>query len=1038
MAQQQTRKTVTMLFCDVTGSTALGEQLDPESLRGVIQQYFAEMRAVIERHGGTVEKFIGDAVMAVFGVPHVHEDDALRAVRAAADMQGALSAANEGFERDFGVRIQARIGVNTGEVLAGDPSEEGSSFVSGDAVNVAARLEQAAEPGDVLLGEATYRLVRAAVIAKEIPPLSAKGKSEPLVAYRLVVVEAAGQMLPRRFDVPLVGRESELRMLLDGFEEAVNGPACTIVTLIGEAGLGKSRLAHELSTLVGNRARVLRGRCLPYGEGITFYPLTEILQDAAAIASDDSPDAARAKIAALLPPDDPSLADRLAGLLGATAASGSIQETFLATRRLLESLAAQSPVVAIFDDIQWGEETFLDLLQYLAGFVVGRPLFILCLARPQLLEERSDWSEVGPTIRLQPVDPGSTEVIVANLLGDADTSRGVAETIARSAAGNPLFVEEMLRMLVDDGFLTRHGSEWVVTGDVAAVPAPDTVQAVIAARLDRLPAAELALLQHASVIGEVFWWDALNTLVDQGSPADVGRRLQALVRKDLIRPDPSKTFSEDAFRFGHLLIRDVAYDGLPKKARADMHARFAAWIEERTAGRTAEFEDIVGFHLEQAHRYLREVAPRDERVGRLAIDAAERLGRAGRRSSERGDAPAAINLLNRAMELTPQGESSHLALRFELCEALFYGGRWTDLGERFSRTVEEARELGDRAIEWRARVRSLWLTMHQTTLLKHAEAVPLAEEAAAALEAIGDDQGLAMALNFIGDVYFWLGDCPKALTLYRPALDHALRAQARGLQGEIRGSIMVALVEGTTPVVDVIAELESIMHANEDDRALHVKTHRLLGHVYGMLGQFGRAHEYTQKGIETARELGMDVDLAGGNLRAAADLMMLEGDLATGEAYLREAVDILTKIGDQGHLDSVAPDLALLILKSAGRAREALEIVAIADSALDGDVDAQVRARSAKAIACARLGRIDEAEALGRDAVERAWSTDYLNLRALSAEALAEVLWLGGRMVEAEESMQRAIEAREAKGNIVEAEADRKRLAELRSARVSE
>jgi class 3 adenylate cyclase len=612
MSTAQSRKTVTILFSDVTGSTALGEHLDPESLREVIQRYFAAMRTVIERHGGTVEKFIGDAVMAVFGVPKVHEDDALRAVRAAADMQSALDPLNDELERGWGTRIQARIGVNTGEVVAADP-ESGQSFVSGDAVNVAARLEQAAEPGEVLLGEPTYRLVRTAVIAEPLGPLAAKGKAEPLPAYRLVVVESGAEILPRRFDSPLVGRAQELQAIRNAFEEAASISSSRLATIIGHPGVGKSRLTHEVVATLGERARVLRGRCLPYGEGITFWPVVEALQEAAGLDEADSADQARAKIAATLSADeDPVVTERLAAIVGLGGGAGAIQESFWAIRRWLEHMAGQRPVLVVFDDIQWAEPTFLDLVQYLATFATGRPILLLCLARPELLEVRSDWGDLGTVIRLEPLGPDESQRMLANLLGGAGASEEAQRQIVAAAGGNPLFIEEMLRMLVDDGFLVREREAWVAHGDLSRMGAPETVQAVIAARLDRLDPPERAVLQRASVVGEVFWWGAVGELSDEGDAVLVGRSLQALVRKELIRPGPTTFAGEDAFRFGHLLIRDVAYDSIPKKVRADLHARFATWVEQRAGERAVEYEEIVGYHAEQAHRYLAELGPLDE------------------------------------------------------------------------------------------------------------------------------------------------------------------------------------------------------------------------------------------------------------------------------------------------------------------------------------------------------------------------------------------------------------------------------------------
>ena len=1031
-AASSARKTVTIVFCDVTGSTALGEQLDPESLREVIQQYFARMRTVVERHGGTVEKFIGDAVMAVFGVPNVHEDDALRAVRAAADMQGALAAANDDFDRDFGVRIQARIGVNTGEVIAGDASSE-QSFVSGDAVNTAARLEQAAEPGEVLLGEATYRLVRAAVIAQELPPLSVKGKAQPLPAYRLVVVEAAGQMLPRRFDAPLVGRDAELRTLLDAFDGVVSAKTCRIVTVVGDAGLGKSRLAHELATRIGGTARVLRGRCLPYGEGITFFPLTEVLQDAAGIAADDPPGVAQGKIAALLPDTEHGLAQRLAGILGAETTSGKIQETFFAVRRFLETVAESSPVVVVFDDIQWAEQTFLDLLQYLGGFVTGRPLLIVCLARPQLLEERADWTQIGETIRLQPIDASNSAELVANLLGDAESSSNIAATIVASAGGNPLFVEEMLRMLVDDGVLLREGSGWVVRGDVQNVAAPETVQAVIAARLDRLPAEEQKVLGYAAVVGEVFWWGAISALLEEMSSPEVGRRLQALVRRDLVRPDPSTFFSEDAFRFGHLLIRDVAYETLPKKTRADLHERFAGWVSEQSGERSNEYDEIVGFHLERAHRYLLEVAPREDRIARLARNAAERLARAGSRSADRGDMSAAANLLGRAVDLTPEDDARRPALLLDYAEFLMFGSRWTEAETVLARTQEEARRAGAVTIESRASLRAVWLGMHVNWSVEHKEARRIGEQTLETFEAAGDDEGLALALSFIGDVLFWEGACSASIDRYRRALHHAERARARRLASEVLSSIFLTLTQGHTHRDEVIAEIQASLDVYSDV-PLRLKSQRYLGLMYAIGGDFERARAHAHEGIRMTREMGMNVDLAGGDLRDAAEVARLEGDIETAEAMLREAVQILERIGDRGHLDSVAPDLAFVMLLGPGREHEALEIASLADSALAGDVDAVVRRDAAKAIAFARLGRIEEAESLAREIADRAWRTEYAFLRTLSLEALSQVLRMAGRDQEAADALRRAITAHESKGNVASAERDRRELSSLQAA----
>jgi class 3 adenylate cyclase/tetratricopeptide (TPR) repeat protein len=1022
----QARKTVSVLFCDVTGSTALGERLDPETLREVIGRYFDEMRAVIERHGGTIEKFIGDAVMAVFGVPRVREDDALRAVRAAADMQSALAAANAGLEKEFGTRIQARIGVHTGEVIAGDPAS-GESFVSGDAVNIAARLEQAAEPGEVLIGEPTYRLVRAAVIAEPLEPLTLKGKSEPVPAYRVVVVESGAEMLPRRLDAPLVGRDRELGALRATYEEVAGSSECRLVTVIGEAGLGKSRLAHELLTSVAERARVLRGRCLPYGDGITFWPLIEILESAAGVDSTESPEEACAKVERLLPEEQEPLGRRLSALLSGGSA-GAIQETFLAVRRWLANLAGDGPVVVLFDDIQWAEEAFLDLVEYLATFVGPHPLLLMCLARPELLEVRPDW--VGTTIRLEPLEERSGQEMVSNLLGMHGIPEEVVRAIVPAAAGNPLFIEEMLRMLVDQGSIQRVDGRWVVAGDLSVVGAPDTVQAVIAARLDRLDPAERTVLQHAAVVGEVFWWGAVADLTEDASPVETGRRLQALLRKDLIRPDASSFHGEDSFRFGHLLIRDVAYESLPKKTRAGLHERFAGWLLERAGDRSAEYDEIIGYHAERAFRYLSELAPTDERATRLATLAALRLTAAGERAYLRGDASGARNLLARSAALRPADDPSRYHVLRSLGAVLIENGRLDEAKVALEEAIEGSRRLGDRRNELRSAMRLLYVDLHSTTDLTHSDALETAEPARAEFERLSDDAGLAETLMIFAMIHIWAGRCEDAIAVSERVVDHARRAADRRLELDGLHWMLLAICVGATPAEEGIPRTRALLEQSGNDRLIWLTSRRFLGEFEAMRGHFDEARALVREGTDGAREMGMESELGSGQFRASAYIEFLAGDLAAAERDLRAAVEILERQGDKGHLASVAPDLALVLI-AGEREREALPFIELAEaSMIEDDVDAQVRARAAKSIVLCRRGDTDAAERLARDAVARAWVTDYSVLRALSLEALAEVLHAAGRSAEAADALSRAITTHEKKGNIVSAEADRRLLAE--------
>ncbi|HJP66896.1 MAG TPA: adenylate/guanylate cyclase domain-containing protein, partial [Actinomycetota bacterium] len=548
-AAGEARKVVTVLFSDVTGSTVLGDELDPESLRRLMGRYFQEMKEVLQRHGGTTEKFIGDAVMAVFGVPRLHEDDALRAVRAAIEMRQSLHRLNDEFEQTWGVRIMVRTGVNTGEVIAGDPTR-GESFVVGDAVNVAARLEQTAEPGQILIGETTLRLVRDAVTVEALEPLSLKGKPAPVPAWQLLDVTPAAPGWARHLDAPLVGRDQELASIRAAFAEAESSRSCQLVTVMAPAGVGKSRLAAEfLATLQGDTT-VLSGRCLPYGEGITFWPIVDVIKDVIGIGQLEPADEPTSKLRDLLgsAEDAEIITERLEGLLGLSRAAPGIQETFWAVRKLFEQLAMRGTLVVVFEDIHWGEPTFLDLVEYLADWIHGLPVLLLCLARPELLEIRGAWMTGKPNhtlIPLKSLSEGQTEGLIHELLGGAELFPEISVRIAEVTEGNPLFVEETIRMLVDDGLLHRSNGQWSVSTALTDLTIPPTIHALLTARLDRLDAEERAVIERASVVGRVFWWGAVSELLPPGQRAAVGGALQSLTRKELVSPDRSDLREED-------------------------------------------------------------------------------------------------------------------------------------------------------------------------------------------------------------------------------------------------------------------------------------------------------------------------------------------------------------------------------------------------------------------------------------------------------------------------------------------------------------
>jgi class 3 adenylate cyclase len=899
---REVRKTVTVLFCDVSGSTAMGERLDPESTRRVMARYFDEMRSAIERHGGTVEKFIGDAVMAVFGIPVVHEDDALRAVRASVDMRCALEALNDELERDWGVRIESRIGVNTGEVVTG----EGDSLATGDAVNVAARLEQGAAPGETLLGESTHRLVRDALTAEPAEPLTAKGKSEPVPAFRFVALLEGAEFIPRRFESPLVGRENELAQLERAYDHAVSERVAYQFTLLGPAGVGKSRLVRELHERVD--ARLLSGRCLPYGEGITYWPLAEIEP----LASELDFEANRDEIA-------------------------------LQTRRILERLGRKQPLLVVLDDLQWAEPTFLDLIDHVSDLSRDAPMVLLCVARPELLDNRPGWGGGklnATTMLLEALTDFEAAQLVDNLLlARMDTA--TKERIATAAEGNPLFVEEMLAMVAENG-----------DGELAI---PPTIQALLAARLDRLAPDERTTVECAAVQGQEFRRDALAELVPAPLKGRLGEIHQSLVRKDLVRP-----LGEDAFRFKHVLLRDAAYDALPKEQRANLHERFAGWLE----GASPELTEIRGYHLEQAYSYRAELGPVDDRARRLARRASTLLASAGRRASDRADVPATITLLERAVRLLPDGDPDAVELYTDLASAIADGG---DL-QRAEDLYRSAEEQGDEATALRARLRRIWLDLMRGTAM--ADAVGPMQAAVAEAERLENETIIAEALWRSGVLCMWLGDNAKGEELLRSSVDHAESLGDVPLMSQALHWLGMVLLWGPTPIASALEECRTLAKSSEH-LGQRVRAELLVaeGALLAATGEFEQGRRLAADGREAVLELGQKVQYAA--LAMAVAMIELHADDApAAERELREAHEILVDAGERAYLSTVSGLLALALAKQ-GRHMDAERFAD--ESRLLGakdDLITQIYWRVAKAKVAAAKGEQDEAARLATETVE--------------------------------------------------------------------
>jgi len=1027
---REVRKTVTVVFVDIAGSTGMGERLDPESLRRVMTRYFDEMRAVVERHGGTVEKFIGDAVMAVFGVPVLHEDDALRAVRAAAEMGEAVAVLNEELDRRWNIRLTIRTGVNTGEVVAGDPSA-GESLVVGDAVNVAARLEQSASPGEILIGAATQRLARDAIRVEPVESLPVRGRDEPVDAYRLIDVVPGAPPFQRRMDSPLVGRRRELTLLEEAFQRARETRSCHLFTILGVAGVGKSRLAAELLSACSSMSNVLTGRCLPYGEGITYWPVIEVMRHAAGLSDADDPAEVRRKLLALLPEDQDGarVAERIGQLLGASS-DGASEEVPWAVRRILEALARDRPLVLVLDDLHWGEPRLLDLIEYLADWVRDAPILLVCLARPELLDVRPGWAggKLNSTsILLEPLNEGETSALVSNLLGEPRLADEARRRITDAAEGNPLFVEETVSMLIDDGVLRREDGRWEVTGELARVAVPATIQALLAARLDRLASEERAVVERGAVEGKVFHRGAVAELTAAPRREAVPGHLQTLIRRELIRPARSDFAGEDAFEFRHILVRDAAYSAMSKETRADLHARFAAWLSTVASRRLVEYEEIVGYHFEQAFRYRSELGRTDEATDELGRRAGEHLGRAGRRAFDRGDAPAAINLLGRASELLPDSVE-RLRRRTDLGIALFEAGDFTRAQAVLESVAEGAARLGDLSLEWTARIELIEVGI-QAEPGRADRAGPEVDEAIRTLERLGDDAGLARAWH-VSAMLTWLqAQAEETLPALERAVEHAERAGDRRQLAEDLWLQAMTTSWGPTPVEEAIDAVRSIMRRSEGHRKVEALCLATLAHLEASRGNFELARELITRGRQMMRELGLTV-LAAGTSHTDGYIGLVAGDPIEAESGLREGFEELERLGEKAYLSTSAAYLAEALYQQ-GRLDEAERFTQISEETADpSDLASHIGWRSVRGKILARRGRLDEGERLARDAVSLSEGTDFLDTTADSLMHLAEVLELAGRLDEARGSVSRAIALYERKGSVL-ADRARERLARL-------
>jgi DNA-binding SARP family transcriptional activator len=1003
------RKTVTALVWRF-GPTG-GHAGDPEAGRGRLGALTARAEAVAAVHGGSVLRSLADRLEVVFGLPRLHEDDAARAARAAWDL------------RDEG----AHAGIASGEVLVEEAGETQHLRSSGP-VELAERLARRASSGEVLLSPESFRLCRRAVETEPVAVVPGEGTSPAVEALRLLGVARDTSAAPPRLRSSLVGREQELGVLRQAYSRVERDRCCSLVTVLGPAGIGKSRLVAEFVAECSG-ARVLTGRCLPYGRDITFWPVAEIVKAAAGIEDADAPERALGRIAALVAgrEDGAFVAEQVAGALGVSGVAPVPDEIFWAIRKLLEALAAERPLVLVIDDLHWADETLLDLVEHVASWAEG-PVLLLGVGRPELVEARPAWGGGrldATNLWLDPLSPDEAGELLGSLLRGAALAPEAGEQIAVAAEGNPLFLEEVLSMLVDDGLLRWEGERWVPASDLSRVPIPPSVQAILAARLDRLPAAERHVLELAAVVGKAFSEEDLSAFETGGASLDRDS-LASLGDRDLLVPERTGRGAR-SHRFRHQLLRDVTYGAVSKEVRAQLHETFGDALEARAGERITEVEEIVAYHLEAAHRYRAELGLPEDRVPPLGERAAALLSAAGRRAVARDDMPAAASLLARALDLLPAEDARRPELGWMLAVALFDVGEPSRAEEVAAGHLELAERLGDEAATWRLRIELSDIRSYLSADLPVGEREEVAREAIEAFERMGDDRGAARAYRLLGDALSRRGQQAEGGEALLRGKELALGA---GDEREAGERINVGVSHGPT-TVDRCIEL---MSANvESSRRPNPEGLSGLGFAYAMAGRFEEAHPLVEEAVARIRDLGSEMRLAS-ILMYAAYARLIEDDAPGAEAAARPAVESLQRMGERFLLSTAAALLGEARYRQ-GALDEAMLASLMSEAATaEDDVVSQMGWRSVRAKVLAARGEHRDAERLAREAVAFAAQTDLLALAGDAFADLATVLEAGGDPHGAAEALDEALERYERKGAAVQAARARERLGALRRA----
>jgi class 3 adenylate cyclase/tetratricopeptide (TPR) repeat protein len=912
-SMREVRKTVTVLFCDLANSTELSERFDAEVTHDLLSRYFTLMHDCVVSHGGMVEKFIGDAVMAVFGIPVVREDDPLRAILAATAMRAALSELNDQLSYLGNLQLGIRIGINTGEVVTTEQPAGAQMLATGSTVNLAARLEQHAGQGEVLLGPQTYQTVTSAVVTAPIGPLQLKGIAAPIVAHRLVEIQPGSQPLSRRLDGPLVGRVSQLRALDLILDRCVRERSCVLLRLFGDPGVGKSRLAAEYERLVRRRGGVVAvGRCRPYAQGPSLLPLADALRPLTEVAADDSarapePDTARA-IAALG-----------AGILHDGAPGADVTGVAWAAGRVIESAGRDRPVLLVFDDLHWADPMLLDMIRQVAGQVQQATVIILCIARTDFVAQWPAWGDEMANVvthLLGPLSARDMRTLVGMLSDLSAHDLAMSETIVERAEGNPLYAEQLVAFLEDGADPGR---------------LPPTISQLIGARLDLLEASQRTVLCAASIVGRDFTLGALGVVSPGlGGPApgrELDLMLSALIRRRLIQRAGALIDSDINCRFTSTAMREAAYERVPKRVRADLHERLADWLESADEGSALLGGEVIGSQLEQAYLTLSDLGPHDVRSREIGRRAAEHLSAVGVKALRRSDMRRAASLLERANSLYPDGAPARAACMEGLAEARIAIG---DVGsglQMMRRSRQVARRLGDAAVVAHARLQLAYLEQPGT---QFTASFTVAKEVLPIFESSHDELGLARAWLRIGQVLQSQGRFGAAIDTLNRALGYALAADAELERASVLGALALSLWQGPEPVHLAIGQCRSL-RAEHSTAGLAARAALScpLAVLLATAGEAGSARELIADAQKIINEIGHAYAAATVPIFAAA-IESLAGESERAVSLLEDAERQCSALGDA----------QLRATAQAERARALLELGQIDDAFLAGEISA--------------------------------------------------------------------------------------------------